>query len=229
MENFIFSHIFRAAPDVVVLQRGKDLHGSVKDSLSADCVLPVQTHSLNVAEVTGPDDCFPETDALFTRLKNVAVGVRTADCVPIVMYATDIEAVAAVHAGWKGSLGGIAGTTVDRLVEAGADPGNIKVFFGCSICKDCYEVDQDLADKFISAGFGECVFQPDGASKPHIDLQGVNVRRLLGKGIKESNIVTNPDCTLETKDCRGNHAYHSWRRTPGVTERNITAIMLESR
>lgn len=225
MEKIVFSHIFHPATGVVVLQRGNDLTLPGKTSSTADCVLPVQTHSLNVAEVTDPNDCFPETDALVTKLKNVAIGIRTADCVPIVIYAPDIEAVAAVHAGWKGSLGGIAGITADHLIEDGANPELMKVIFGCSICKDCYEVDQDLADRFISAGFSDCVSMPEGAGKPHIDLQGVNVRRLLDKGVRKENILINRDCTLQTTDSKGNHAYHSWRRTPGVTERNITAIM----
>ena len=89
-----------------------------------------------------------------TKLANVQtpglpIGVRTADCVPVILYAEDIKAVAAVHAGWKGTLGGIVDVVVDRLADMGSDPRNIHATFGISICGNCYEVDNDLGERSV--------------------------------------------------------------------------------
>lgn len=90
-----------------------------------DIILPVQTHSCNIREVDAAGkpidgEGLEDTDALITRQKGIVIGVRTADCVPILLFAPDIMAVAAIHAGWKGTLGRIAGLTVERLVAMGA-------------------------------------------------------------------------------------------------------------
>ncbi|MDE6654751.1 MAG: peptidoglycan editing factor PgeF [Muribaculaceae bacterium] len=188
---------------------------------------PVQTHSINVREVDNVwQNDFDDTDALVTFKANVSVGVRTADCVPVLMSAPDVCGVAAVHAGWKGTLGGIIDRTLDMLEAEGADLSKLKVAFGPSICPDCYEVDRDLADKFIEAGFGEFVSWPDGDSgKPHLDLQGINIERLRRRGVPKENIEPSEECTCHTKDAEGNYVYPSYRRDK-TTDRILSAIML---
>ncbi len=190
-------------------------------------VMPDQTHSLNVAVATGPGELFPDTDALVTFVPGLAIGVKTADCVPILIYAPDIEGVAAVHAGWKGSLGGIVNNTLDLLKNYGADLSELIVAFGPSISMAKYEVGQDLADKFIEAGFGNCVFYPDGENgRPHIDLQGVNKERLLSRGVKLQNIHLHDGCTYGSVNPDGSYIYRSHRRSGGSPTRNLTAIYL---
>ena len=73
------------------------------DILPCNIVLPKQTHSLNVAIVSDGNEILEDTDAIITETPGLPIGVRTADCVPVILYAEDIKAVAAVHAGWKGS------------------------------------------------------------------------------------------------------------------------------
>ena len=109
------------------------------DRFSHAVLLPVQTHSCNVSEVDSPRP-LPDTDAIITRTPGLRIGVRTADCVPLLLHAPDIRAIAAIHAGWKGSLGDITGNTVRRLTEAGASPQLMQAAFGPSICGVCYEV-----------------------------------------------------------------------------------------
>ena len=82
---------------------------------SVSLVLPQQTHTAHVDICTSPGQTFPDTDALITRDPAIAVGVRTADCQPILLYAPDIRAVAAIHAGWRGTFGRIGSNTVRRL------------------------------------------------------------------------------------------------------------------
>lgn len=188
-------------------------------------ILPQQTHSLNVAIATKNDKAFPDTDALITLEDDLEIGVRTADCVPVTFYSPDIPAVGVAHAGWRGTLGGIVDNVVDRLTALGGAPENVRVRFGVSICCDCYEVGEYLARQFAEAGFEDCIARgAEPSAKPHLDLQEVNVRRLLAKGVREENIERNKECTRHTTDEHGAYRYFSWRRTPGIAERNITSI-----
>ena len=180
-------------------------------------LLPCQTHSCHVG-VIGPEDAageFPQTDALVSFRSGLRIGVRTADCVSVLLYAPDIRAVAAVHAGWKGSLGGIVTNTVDTLRGAGADPAKISAAFGPSICGDCYEVSHELATAFADAGFGDCV-----VGERNLDLQKVNVRRLIAAGLTDDNIRRSRFCTFTTP------GLPSWRRDPGTSSRLLTYIGL---
>lgn len=191
-------------------------------------VLPVQTHSVNVSIATRRDETFPSTDALITFEKGLPIAVRTADCVPILLFAPDIRAIAAVHAGWKGSLGGIVDNTIDRLIEYGADTSLMSATFGSSVCGECYEVDEDLAERFIIAGFRECVTRPGGlCKKPHLDLQMVNCRWMLRRGIPAANIHLNTLCTRCATDAGGRHLFNSWRRLPGTPDRNLTIAVIK--
>lgn len=189
--------------------------------------IPVQTHSVNVGIVKNIGEHFEDTDALITFEKGLPIGICTADCVPILIYAPDVEGVAAVHAGWKGTLGGIIDNTLDALLEDGANTVNLIVAFGPSISKGNYEVDQEHADKFISAGFEKYVSYPNGKDrKPHIDLQGINMERLLRRGVKGENIHLHSGCSFGSKDTDGKPLYHSYRRSGGSKGRMLTSIML---
>lgn len=164
---------------------------------------PVQTHSCNVAVIpaVGEMPSVDGTDALISFRPGLRIGVRTADCVPILLYAPDLGAVAAVHAGWKGSLGGITERTIKRLKDSGADPAKMVAAFGPSICGDCYEVSEELAQQFTEAGFADCL-----PRFRHIDLQAVNRQRLISAGLSPENIFISDICTLETL------RLPSWRR-----------------
>lgn len=224
-------------PDVVAATSVID--SSRTDTLSSDfeIILPVQTHSVNVAWVEEdiPDE-FPNTDALITHRNDIAVGVRTADCVPILLYASDIKAVAAVHAGWKGTLNGIVDNVVDELIAAGASPSRIYVSFGAAICRQCYEVDASLARLFADAGFADFVSAdesidlltgyPFAESKPHIDLVGVNIARLKAKNILSENIHNPNLCTRHGRQ-KNSFMFHSYRRQNCTSDRNITFVKIK--
>lgn len=199
-------------------------HDSLESVYRQLAVIPVQTHSLNVGVVENRDDEFPDTDALVTFRSALPIGVRTADCVPILLYAPDVRAVAAIHAGWRGTLGGIVENTVQVLVNHGADPAQMIAAFGPSISKEMYEVDHDLARKFIDAGFSDHISYP--GVKPHIDLQGINIARLINNGLSRSNIHPFPGCTYTTTDATGHPLFPSHRRTHGSPARLLTHITL---
>lgn len=185
------------------------------DSFGSEVILPVQTHSCRVAVVDAPCE-LPDTDAIITRTPGLTIGVRTADCVPLLLYAPDIRAVAAIHAGWKGTLGGIVSNAVERLTEMGADPALMQAAFGPSICGGCYEVSPELAEDFRRAGYADCIL-----GRRNVDLEAVNTRRLLALGLLLQNIRPKSCCTLETP------AFPSWRRT-ATDKRLLTWIQLTS-
>lgn len=188
---------------------------------------PVQTHSLNVEIAKSRSESFPETDALITFTPHLPIGVRTADCVPILLYAPDIKAAAAIHAGWKGTLGGIIDNTIDILEKNGGSPESMIVVFGPSISVEKYEVSQDLADMFIDKGFQTYVNYPNGReNKPHLDLQGINKERCLRRGIKEENIQLSNFCTFSSINRFGEPLFQSYRREGEKAGRNLSVITL---
>lgn len=198
--------------------------------VSDGIVTPCQTHTVNVGIVESPDQTFPDTDALITQLPGVKIGVRTADCVPIVLYAPDIKAVAAIHAGWKGTLYGIVANTLQRLFEMGADARKIRAAFGPYICGDCYEVSPELAKEFQRQGFysaircGETTDPLTGKAmdpeRPHIDLGYCNLVRLRRGLVPDDNIIGPAGCTRHSGE------FPSWRRENGTDKRMITWISL---
>ncbi len=186
---------------------------------SVSLVLPQQTHTAHVDICTSPGQTFADTDALISLDRAIAVGVRTADCQPILLYAPDIRAVAAVHAGWRGTFGRIGSNTVRRLTALGASPDGIKALLGPSICPECYEVSAELVVQFRAAGFRHL------PSPNHLDLARLNAEDLADAGILPANITSTHQCTRHTTDSSA-HLYPSWRREPGTTTRLISAIRL---
>ncbi|MDE5808392.1 MAG: peptidoglycan editing factor PgeF [Muribaculaceae bacterium] len=192
-------------------------------------LVPEQTHSLNVAVVNNPWDSFKDTDALVTFEEDLPIGILTADCVPILVYAPDITGVAAIHAGWKGTLGGIVDKALDVLEKHGASTEEMIVSFGPSILQENYEVDREMGERFSDAGFQEYVSWSDGSDgKPHIDLQGINMERLMHRGVKKENIRLSALCTSATRDKEGNPVFPSYRRDGNLAKRMLTSIMILS-
>lgn len=204
-------------------------------------VTPRQTHTSNVAIVTSPDQSFPDTDALITQRTDIAVGVRTADCVPILMHAPDIKAVAAVHAGWKGTAGRIVGKTIEKLISLGADPHHMHAAIGPCICGNCYNVSEDLIKLFENTGLGASIQRwtidyesgkriDDGSLR--INLPEANRIIMLRHGIDNNNIESTPFCTLHyhmdkiTSSSGMQYPFPSWRRNPGTTTRLLTIAYL---
>ena len=102
-------------------------------------------------------------DALVTDVPEVCIAVSTADCVPVLLYAPDVKAVAAVHAGWRGTVLRIAGKTVRILMdEYGADPRLMKAGIAPSIGPEAFEVGEEVVDAFREAGFEmSCILKRD--------------------------------------------------------------------
>ena len=200
---------------------------SLKALYRQNLVIPDQTHSINVEVMVNDNVSYPDTDALISFQPRRPIGIITADCVPIIIYATDIKWIAAIHAGWRGTLNGIADVTVEKLKQFGADPERMMVWFGPSVCKDCYEVSEELGRQFIEEGYKDFVYyiQAD-CLKPNIDLQGINIRRFVNKGVELNNIFPNTHCTRTCRDAYGQYMYPSYRRDGSESLRLITFVNL---
>jgi YfiH family protein len=144
-------------------------------------------------------------DAAVTGLAGVMVGVQTADCVPILIAHREGRAVAAIHAGWRGTAAGIAEAAVMRLSRKfGLAVKDFVAAIGPHIGPCCYQVGEEVAAEF---GYREAIVRSIDQEKPHLDLGLANRAELLQAGIPDTQIETSSLCTR----CRAD-LFHSYRR-----------------
>ncbi len=189
--------------------------------VSLPLVMGEQTHSDHIAEVMSEDEYPADNDVLITAVPGLAIAVRTADCVPVMVNAPDIGYVAAIHAGWRGTIAEIVAKTIAVLKGKGADPAAMHAFIGPCICRDCYEVDAPLAARFAAA-YPDCV-TPGAPGKGYVDLREVNRQQLLAAGLRPEHIAVSPDCTHHSGTC-----YPSYRREGPAASRLYSLISLRS-
>jgi len=134
-----------------------------------------------------------EADVVVSAVPGVVVGVYTADCVPI-LVADDEGRVAAAHAGWRGTVAGVANAAVEALVSIGARRERLRAALGPSICAHCFEVGEEVAAEFERLT-PSAVVRADG-QKPHVDLWEANRLLLAASGIPENAIDAAPPCTM---------------------------------
>ena len=188
--------------------------------------LPKQIHS---ARVISPDRTVAsgvirgeKADAVSTGLARVAVGVLTADCVPVLIGSLDGGAVAAVHAGWRGLVGGVIAAAVDDFIGRGMSPGGLAAFIGPAIGPCCFEVGEDVARHFRNHfdESGDILFE-NTFSKAKIDLPAAAKSKLREAGLEEENIYFARRCTACEKK-----AFFSYRQSRGRTGRQLSAIAI---
>lgn len=145
-------------------------------------------------------------DAIVTRVRNIGIGVYTADCVPILLVDNDATTIAIIHAGWRGTLSRIVHTTLNRLQsDFGIPPSKTLAVIGPAVGRCCYEVGEEVAVRFMSDyeewdGF---MFKNNG-SRYIIDLKEANRVSLLNNGVEKVEVIG--ICTK----CDGR--FHSYRR-----------------
>lgn len=168
-------------------------------------------------------------DALVTNLPGVALGARTADCVPVLLYDPLRSAVAAVHAGWKGTVLHISQLAIEVMVrQYGCDPSGMKAVIGPAIGPDSFQVGEEVVAKFREAEFPiEEIwsFQGPGDGSPmsgghHIDLFKANRWLLEEAGVPHGNIQ------VHSIDTYTDTSFFSARREGTACGRNINSIKL---
>jgi len=131
-------------------------------------------------------------------VKGVLAGVKTADCVPILLGDPVTGAFAAVHAGWRGTLGTAVLAAVKRLTEEyDAQPENMRVAIGASAGPCCYEVGTEVIEAFTNRfEYGEKLFTPTRPGHAMVDLLEANRAQLESAGVARERIHTAPICTM---------------------------------
>jgi YfiH family protein len=177
-----------------------------------------QIHSNIVAVAEAATTTPAQADAVVTAEPDHWVGIRTADCVPLLIADRRGRAVAAVHAGWRGTVADIAGETVRRLKDLyGCSPEDLVVAIGPCIARCCFEVGPEVGERFRPL-FG------DGADLTRIDLAEANRRQLTAAGLPHESIDVTTLCTA----CDGGE-FHSYRRDRELSGRMVAAIALARR
>lgn len=160
-------------------------------------------------------------DACITDRPGVPMMITTADCVPILFHDPVRGVVGLAHAGWRGTVEGVAGATVDAMSqEYGCQAASLQVVIGPAIGPCCFEVDQDVAEPFRRRFPGKELVQPRG-NKFNVDLWRANLEILLEVGVPETQVFLSRICT----SCRGD-LFYSYRRDQKVTGRMAAAICL---
>ncbi|MCM2324072.1 MAG: peptidoglycan editing factor PgeF [Oligoflexia bacterium] len=172
-----------------------------------------QVHGAAQAEVFGPGHACGEVDALYTMQAGQPVGVVTADCVPILLARRRGGAVAAVHAGWRGTRARILRELWKTLSERGEKPSEWVAAIGPSIGPCCYEVSPELAEEFRHefGGRGSRWILPEPRK---LDLAAVNQAELRAIGITEIDLLRACTCCAGMPE---HPLFHSYRREKAAT------------
>jgi polyphenol oxidase len=162
-----------------------------------------------------------ECDGMMTRERGAYLGVLTADCVPILFVVAEQKIAAAVHAGWRGTLAGIAAKTVDTLREKyGVAADGIEAALGPAIGTCCYEIKGDVSNPLIKkwGKIADSALQTR-AQKTFLDLRSLNRAILEKAGIPSKQIFVIGPCTCCVPD-----EFFSYRREGKQTGRQISFI-----
>ncbi len=186
-----------------------------------------QVHSNDVVVVTEPwlTDQRPKADAMVTNVPNLALGILTADCGPILFADSTAGVIGAAHAGWKGAVSGVLENTLTAMEKLGANRKNITACLGMTISRHNYEVGQEFLEKFLGEDSSNMRYFTPSEKIDHymFDLQAFIIMRLSNADI---GTVENLElCTYQDEQ-----RFFSYRRTTHRKEpdygRHISAIML---
>jgi polyphenol oxidase len=182
----------------------------VKNTLQLDHLLTLkQVHSNMVVTVKSPWDmnARPEADAMVTNIKNIGLGILTADCGPLLLADKENHVIGAAHLGRKGILSGLLENTLEAMEELGANRNYIQAVLGATISKDNYQVGKDVYDEVMKfmPEYDYHVYDTPEPSKYHLDIVG-----LIGDLCDEADIefAALNRCTYAEPDL-----FYSYRRS----------------
>ena len=166
-----------------------------------------QVHGNDVQILEG--NAVSQCDGLLTDERGNGVFVQSADCVPLLLWASKVKAVAAVHAGWRGTLARIASRAVSRLNEVyGASLEEIHAAIGPAIRVCCYEVGDEVISAFAEGGRDiDRISRPGPRGRRHLDLVEENHAQLVASGVQIERVYDSGLCTF----CE-NEGFYSFRR-----------------
>lgn len=203
------------------------------DTLPYEVVQAHQTHTAEVAIIDRPDITREELegiDAMVTNVTGVAIGVRTADCIPVLLYDPAHRAVAAIHAGWRGTVADISAAALQVMAQQyGTSPTDLVAQIGPGIGPDSFQVGEEVVEAFAEAGFPlPLIYTYRGLRVEnsmegghHLDLWKANRWLLERAGVPSSSIRVAGICTYASND-----RFFSARREGIRCPRIISSICL---
>jgi len=230
-KSSLYSYMFSLAlhtgeDEKSIIQNRNILAEQLESSTPLHFIVAKQTHSDNISIISKQntkgwehlDDAIENCDALITNVPHVVLSILTADCVPVLLYDTKRDVIAAIHAGWKGTQQEIVRKTLEEMQKTFTlNPEDILAGIAPSIGKCCYEVGEDVAKHFFDTpkGFRKV------KDKYMLDLPYLNKKQLLDFGVKEENIEMSNICTA----CH-NEKFFSYRKEKGCSGRFMSMIGL---
>jgi YfiH family protein len=183
-----------------------------------------QIHGSDVVVVNEMLPDVPTCDAMVTNLPNLALCVLTADCIPIILVDNKNNAIAAVHAGWRGTVQKIVAKTVETMQQQyDSKPDNIYAYMGPGIQPCCYQVGDEVYEAVRqSIPNFETVIQSTSKSY-RLDLQAANRQVLMALGVEDQNIHLDKTCV-----CCQNQTYFSYRADNGQTGRMAMSVWMKA-
>jgi polyphenol oxidase len=161
----------------------------------ADLQATRHVHGTAVWAVGEPLAADAEFDGLVCDRPGPVIGAFAADCVPILFADPEARVIGACHAGWRGTVNGVAATTIARMTELGAQPARIRVALGPSIGPCCFEVGPEVVAEFTAAFGNVPALVVQGPHKAHIDLRVALRTSLERAGVAHDHIDDQPPCT----------------------------------
>ena len=162
-----------------------------------------------------------EGDALITKLRRNAVGIFTADCVPVLIADNKNNVIAAVHSGWRSTIANIVGKTIIKMKESfGCSSENLKVFIGPHNKQCCYEVSEELISKFKNVDY---LKNTDINNGRFLSLENCIIEQCKINGVRRENIITTQYCTF----CSENVKFHSYRKSGKEAGRQFSLIYIK--
>ncbi|MBE6070917.1 MAG: peptidoglycan editing factor PgeF [Clostridium butyricum] len=187
-----------------------------------DIVYLKQIHSDKILRYYGKNINSMEGDAIVTDVRNVAIGVFTADCVPVILIDEDNNVIAAIHSGWRGTFESITLKTIEKMKnEFGCSGNNIKAYIGAHIGKCCYEVSEELKEKFIEKKSD--IDEKKLFNGRNLNLEACIEDDLIKGGVKRDNMFTLGLCTY----CSDKLKLHSYRKSEGSYGRMFSFVFLK--
>lgn len=227
LENDKSSVIFSTAEDERSFNRntevGIDAINSIKEDFNVDKVLYLkQIHSDMVLNYNDEVDFIEnEGDGIITNKRNIAIGVFTADCVPVIIVNEVDGVIGAVHSGWKGTFNSITKKALQKMVDLySVNHKNTKIYIGAHIRKCCYEVSEELKEKFIKEKNIKEDTLFDGRN---LSLKECVIKDAIDSGILEENIYDFDACTY----CEDKIKLHSYRKSNGSYGRLFSFVLLK--
>ncbi|MCH5249372.1 MAG: peptidoglycan editing factor PgeF [Lachnospiraceae bacterium] len=191
----------------------------------SDIVCSDQTHTTNVRVVDDNDrgkgilypKDYTDVDGLITNVKGIVLATFYADCVPLFFIDVKNKAIGLSHSGWRGTVGRMGAVTIDAMKkEYGTKPEDILAAIGPSICRDCYEVSEDVAEafrnEFNKAGQSEQLLLSKGKGKYQLDLWKANRIILEEAGVLPDKIQVTDICTCCNPDYLFSHRASQGKR-----------------